>query len=301
MKQLDDERDELRLEKRSMAQRRRAIDEAEATLRADEAEFATHVKFFEQRLAELQLLGARVKAQSAEVADQYARLASERTLIEDAKKEARQFIDLGEKAKQSVAELEERRAADKKESDREKVKLLAAQKQLLIDQDRIAREFSFTKSIAGFNASLPKHLAPVGGPTLPMPITTPSMTTAYAFGINTDFDQKEFPSFHSPPLAAFEATGQFAPPPPISAYTHTHPHPHSASVSDSAPPGPVPVSPAGFSYHASPATPHVPLHSHSQPQPHDSDSITAALAALAEHTDHLKHFLTEEKIITPIE
>lgn len=110
-------------------------------------------------MADLQVLGNKVKKQSADVAEQSARLTAERALIDAAREEARHLIDAGEKAKASHAHLTDALREDRKEHEREKVKLLAQQKQLLLDKDAAMREIVGNKTMAGFHASLPTHLA----------------------------------------------------------------------------------------------------------------------------------------------
>ena len=278
--------------RRTLAQRRTALDHAESALRSDESEFAKQVQIFDQRMHDLQLLGARVQSQSSDLAEQSHRLASEKALIEAAKQEARALIEAGEKMRAEVTQFEEQRLNEKKELDKAKMKLLAAQKQLLVDQDRIARELAVAKTIQSFNAALPKHLAPL---PRTMAVTAPS-SGAGGLGLTPSTYIDELSNNFNTAIGdvGVDHGGWSAPinQPPM-------------MMNSTLPPTPMDVSRQSIasSFHAPTANSNTQSHTPSSTVPQssfDSDHITAALVALSSHTETMKNFLADEKILTPV-
>ena len=264
LKQLDDEREEIRVEKRNLAQRRAALDSNEAALRSDEAEFQKHVAYFESRMSELTALGAKVKAQSESVAEQYGRLASERALVEQAKLEARSYIDEQAKLKEAgeaeLARLREQKVLHEKE----RSSLLADQKKFMLDRDLAMRALQVSKAIQGFH---PSH-APMGSgtPNYPPHILSPPLppSSATAGGLGASFTHEE-PSLLSHSFRTAD--------PGAAAILAPQTTPHALARSDR----------------------HAALHNHA----YDSGHISAALASLSSHADHLRGFMQDEKILSP--
>lgn len=232
--------------RRNLGARRQALDARESTLRSDEGEFAHHVQYFEQRMGELHLLGAKVQKQSAEVADQYTQLSQERALIAAAKLEARQLIDASE-----VARIDQQTRADQFRQERlahekERAEVQAEKTKLLMDKEIAKKQMAMARTLAEAQAGLPQYKS-----MPPMPIGSPRAT----------YDNQDGPRMYSTASARASPTT-----------TWQQQQPYQEVL-------------ASPSFDAAPADRYNP------------DAITAALAALSSHSEHLRGFLTEEKIL----
>ena len=284
----------LHVVRRNLSQRRAALDAAEAALRSDEQEFQGHVRFFESRMGELTLLGSKVQAQSEAVAAQYRALASERQLVEAAKLEAKQFIQRTEQDKNMHEQGVEKLKEEKSKHDKEKSKLMQEQKKFLLDkvrragpptqpprmrpdwfvpslhsflfvfvlQDLALRQMSVSKSLQGPSAS-PIQQSRGGS----FALEDPTLLSHSFHQAALPFDLGAAAGLGAAaPAPAFAIAAAAGSPPPIS-------HHHAFARAD---------------HYAS-------AHKHA----YDSSHLSAALASLSSHADHLRGFMQDEKILSP--
>jgi hypothetical protein len=260
-----------RFSRRTLNARRIALDSRESTLRNDEAEFAQHVQYFEQRLGELHLLGAKVQKQSAEVAEQYAKIAHERALIEAARAEARQFIELGEKAKADQANLSEQFRAERQSHEKERAELQAEKTKILLQKEIARKHLQMSKVLAGVQSGLGAgHYPPSAG----------LEASPLAYSKTDSFHPTASPSgmystrvMHSSPAHDLHGLG--------SGFTGFSPSPSSAAT---------------FGAHEYDFYPTAESPVHYPPASHHGD-MSAALEALSSHAENLKGFLAEENIM----
>jgi hypothetical protein len=143
--------------RRAFAQRRAALDAAEAALHHDETEFQKQVEFFDKRMSDLTLLGAKVQAQSAAVAEQYSRLDAERALVDAAKAEAKAHIESVQRASESAVAKGDKLRQEKSRHEREKSQLMIEQKQFVQEKENALRQIVSGVNSGGYGTTSFMH------------------------------------------------------------------------------------------------------------------------------------------------
>ncbi len=170
--------------RRTLAQRRALVESAESALQHDESEFQRQVDFCAQRMNELTLLGAKVQAQSAAVAEQYARLDAERSLIESARAEAQTVIDSVQRASASASAKGDQLRAEKSKQAQEKIKLKQEREKLKQDKENALKQI--VNGIATRSSQLPSQLL---SPTMKFELHSPN-----GGGLLSPFGAHDWPS-----------------------------------------------------------------------------------------------------------
>ena len=228
------------------------------------------MQYFEQRLGELHLLGAKVQKQSAAVAEQHALLGGERALIEAARAEARQFIEMGEKARADQASLTEQFRAERQGHEKERAELQAEKTKILLQKELARKQLQMSKVLAGVQPGLgAQHYPPSGIDSSPL-----GYTTSDRFQPFTSPSGYSTRAMHSPPTHDLHGLG--------SGFTGFSPPPTSAAA----------FRPHEYDFHPTAGSP---VH-YSSTMNHHGD-VSAALEALSSHAEHLKGFLAEERIM----
>lgn len=313
--------------RRALASRKKRLDEEEESLRHDEQEFQQHVKFFEQRMNELTAMGAKVKQQSAEVAKMYQQVQAEKEEIITTRDEAKKLLQEGTKLKETSTAQATALAEEKKEFEKRNMQLLRDQKNFFVERDETMRATATAKQLQAISAKtqqLAKSLQPHFQSEQQSSVNIPSAWEAVASSQSVPELSSAAPRAHrSQPYSSgivssvpyFPSSGFSVNPSPrkrpanfetltaaeqkLIEYALEHPH-GNAELNE------LDIVDLDTDYYRGFALPHGVTSQ--QPTARSAPSasgefyysnLSAALQQLAEHSEAMKGFLTQEKLTPP--